>query len=250
MGAAVQGGILAGESSDILLLDVTPLNLGIRTLGDVMTTIVEANSTIPIDREQVFSTAADNQSSVEIEVLQGNRPMANDNKSLGKFFLDGIAPAPRGIPQIEVKFSISADGLLEVKATDKATGKEQHIRVESKTGLTDADIERMRAEAKEHEEEDKRKKEEADKINSADSLLFQTEKALKDAGDKITDEEKKPVEDALSNLRNALVEKKYDDLDNLTKAVTDAWYPLATKIYQGGASGNTQNPFEGSNPGA
>ena len=249
LGAAVQGGILAGENNDILLLDVTPLNLGIRTLGDVMTTIVEANTTIPVDKEQVFSTAVDNQPSVEIEVLQGNRPMANDNKSLGRFHLDGIAPAPRGVPQIAVKFSISADGLLEVTAQDKATGKEQHIRIESKSSLGDSDIERMKAEAKEHEEEDKKRKEEADKCNNADAMVFQIEKAMKDAGDKLTEDEKKPVEDALGKLRNALADKKLDDLDNLTKAVTDAWYPLATKLYQGNTSGNTQNPFGGFNPG-
>jgi molecular chaperone DnaK len=245
LGAAVQGGILAGENNDILLLDVTPLNLGIRTLGDVMTTIVEANTTIPVDKEQVFSTAVDNQPSVEIEVLQGNRPMANDNKSLGRFHLDGIAPAPRGVPQIAVKFSISADGLLDVTATDKATGKEQHIRIESKSGLSDSDIERMKAEAKEHEEEDKKRKEEADKYNNADAMLFQIEKAMKEAGDKLTEDEKKPVEDALGKLRNALVDKKIDELDGLMKAVTDAWYPLATKLYQGdsGSAG-------GFNPGA
>lgn len=248
LGAAVQGGILAGENNDILLLDVTPLNLGIRTLGDVMTTIVEANTTIPVDKEQVFSTAVDNQPSVEIEVLQGNRPMANDNKSLGRFHLDGIAPAPRGVPQIAVKFSISADGLLEVTAQDKATGKEQHIRIESKSSLSDSDIERMKAEAKEHEEDDKKRKEEADKCNNADAMVFQIEKAMKDAGDKLTEDEKKPVEDALGKLRNALVDKKIDELDNLMKAVTDAWYPLATKLYQGD-SGNTQNPFGGFNPG-
>lgn len=243
MGAAVQGGILAGEKSDMILLDCTPLNLGIATLGNVMTVLVPANTTIPVDKEETFSTAVDNQPSVEIVVLQGNRPMAGDNKCLGTFYLDGIAPAPRGVPQISVKFSIDANGLLTVTAKDKATGKEQQIRIESKSGLTDAEIERMRAEAEEHADEDKKKKEEADKINSADSLLFQTEKALKDAGDKITDEEKKPVEDALSNLRNALVEKKYDDLDNLTKAVTDAWYPLATKMYGGQQDGT--NPFGG-----
>ncbi len=231
LGAAVQGGILAGENTDILLLDVTPLNLGIRTLGDVMTTMIEANTTIPVDKEQVFSTASDNQPSVEIEVLQGNRPMANDNKVLGKFVLDGIAPAPRGIPQIAVKFSMSADGLLDVSATDKATGKEQHIRIESKSSLTDADIERMKNEAKAHEEEDKKRKEDADKLNSADALIFQVEKAMGEAGDKLTDDERKPVNEALESLKEAVKEKKYDELDTLMKTVTDFWYPLASKMY-------------------
>ena len=202
-----------------------------RTLGDVMTTMIEANTTIPVDKEQVFSTAADNQPSVEIEVLQGNRPMANDNKVLGKFVLDGIAPAPRGIPQIAVKFSMSADGLLDVSATDKATGKEQHIRIESKSSLTDADIERMKNEAKAHEEEDKKRKEDADKLNSADALIFQVEKAMGEAGDKLTDDEKKSVNEALEKLKEAVKEKKYDELDTLMKTVTDFWYPLASKMY-------------------
>ena len=251
VGAAVLGAQLGGDesASNILLLDVVPLSISIETLGGVATKMVEANTTVPVKKSQIFSTAVDNQPSISVRICQGERPMFGDNKLLGEFFLDGIAPAPRGVPQLEVTVDIDANSIMTVTAQDKATGKEQHIRIESKSSLSDSDIERMKAEAKEHEEEDKKRKEEADKYNNADAMVFQIEKAMKDAGDKLTEDEKKPVEEALGKLRNALADKKLDDLDNLTKAVTDAWYPLATKLYQGNTSGNTQNPFGGFNPG-
>ena len=242
LGAAVQGGILAGDNTDILLLDVTPLDLGIMVENGVMAKLIEANTTIPVEKEQIFTNAADNQPFATIDVRQGNRPMAEDNKQLGTFNIE-LPPVRRGEAQILVKFSIDVNGLMTVSAKDKATGKEQQIKIESKSSLTDADIERMRNEAKEHEEEDKKRKEQADKINNAESLLFQVEKAMGEAGDKLTDDDKTPVADACGKLRNALVEKKYDNLDELVKGLTDAWYPLAAKLYQND-SGNTQsNPF-------
>lgn len=251
VGAAVLGAQLGGDesASNILLLDVVPLSISIETLGGVATKMVEANTTVPVKKSQIFSTAVDNQPSISVRICQGERPMFSDNKLLGEFFLDGIAPAPRGVPQLEVTVDIDANSIMTVTAQDKATGKEQHIRIESKSSLSDSDIERMKDEAKEHEEEDKKRKEEADKYNNADAMVFQIEKAMKDAGDKLTEDEKKPVEDALGKLRNALADKKLDDLDNLTKAVTDAWYPLAMKLYQGNTSGDTQNPFGGFNQG-
>ena len=244
-GAAILGAQLGGDkdASDILLLDVVPLSISIETLGGVATKMVESNTTVPVKKSQIFSTAADNQPSISVRICQGERPMFNDNKLLGEFFLDGIAPAPRGVPQLEVTVDIDANSIMTVTAQDKATGKEQHIRIESKSSLSDSDIERMKAEAKEHEEEDKKRKEDADKLNSADSLIFQVEKAMGEAGDKLTELEKKPVIEAIENLRTACMEKKYDDIDSLTKTLTETWYPLATKLYQGDASGNTQNPF-------
>ena len=244
-GAAILGAQLGGDkdASDILLLDVVPLSISIETLGGVATKMVESNTTVPVKKSQIFSTAADNQPSISVRICQGERPMFNDNKLLGEFFLDGIAPAPRGVPQLEVTVDIDANSIMTVTAQDKATGKEQHIRIESKSSLSDSDIERMKAEAKEHEEEDKKRKEDADKLNSADSLIFQVEKAMGEAGDKLTELEKKPVIEAMENLRTACMEKKYDDIDSLTKTLTETWYPLATKLYQGNASGNTQNPF-------
>ena len=244
-GAAILGAQLGGDkdASDILLLDVVPLSISIETLGGVATKMVESNTTVPVKKSQIFSTAADNQRSITVRICQGERPMFNDNKLLGEFFLDGIAPAPRGVPQLEVTVDIDANSIMTVTAQDKATGKEQHIRIESKSSLSDSDIERMKAEAKEHEEEDKKRKEDADKLNSADSLIFQVEKAMGEAGDKLTELEKKPVIEAIENLRTACMEKRYDDIDSLTKTLTETWYPLATKLYQGNASGNTQNPF-------
>ena len=244
-GAAILGAQLGGDkdASDILLLDVVPLSISIETLGGVATKMVESNTTVPVKKSQIFSTAADNQPSISVRICQGERPMFNDNKLLGEFFLDGIAPAPRGVPQLEVTVDIDANSIMTVTAQDKATGKEQHIRIESKSSLSDSDIERMKAEAKEHEEEDKKRKEDADKLNSADSLIFQVEKAMGEAGDKLTELEKKPVIEAIENLRTACMEKRYDDIDSLTKTLTETWYPLATKLYQGNASGNTQNPF-------
>ena len=252
-GAAILGAQLGGDTSasNILLLDVVPLSISIETLGGVATKMVEANTTVPVKKSQIFSTAADNQPSISVRICQGERPMFNDNKLLGEFYLDGIAPAPRGIPQLEVTVDIDANSIMTVTAMDKATGKEQHIRIESKSSLSDSDIERMKAEAKEHEEEDKKRKEEIDKLNNADSMTFQVEKAMNDAGDKLTENEKKPVQEALDKLKEAVKDKKYDKLDALMKAVTDVWYPLAAKMYQGNTSGDT-NPFSnfgGFNPG-
>ena len=233
LGAAVQGSILAGENStDILLLDVTPLNLGIETLGGVMTTLIEANTTIPAKKSQVFSTAEDNQPAVTINILQGNRTMARDNKQIGLFNLDGIAPAPRGIPQIEVEFNIDSNGILSVKATDKATGKDQHITIQAKGGLSDEDIERMKKDAEEHAESDKKAKEEADKVNAAESAAFQIEKSMEELGDKVTEEEKAEIKPLIEDLRNAANERNVEKIDAAQKALQEKWFPIMTKIYQ------------------
>lgn len=233
LGAAVQGSILAGENStDILLLDVTPLNLGIETLGGVMTTLIEANTTIPAKKSQVFSTAEDNQPAVTINILQGNRTMARDNKQIGLFNLDGIAPAPRGIPQIEVEFNIDSNGILSVKATDKATGKDQHITIQAKGGLSDEDIERMKKDAEEHAESDKKAKEEADKVNAAESTAFQIEKSMEELGDKVTEEEKAEIKPLIEDLRNAANERNIEKIDIAQKALQEKWFPIMTKIYQ------------------
>lgn len=226
LGAAIQGGVLEGSVKDVLLLDVTPLTFGIETMGGVRTPLIERNTTVPVSRSQVFSTAADNQPSVQIHVLQGEREMAADNKSLGQFILDGIPPAPRGTPQIEVTFDIDASGILTVTAKDKATGKTQNIRIEASTGLSKDEIERMKKDAELHAEEDKRKKELIEARNMADTLSYTTEKALKDAGDKVTAEEKKPVEDALAELSKV---KNGDDLEAIKKA-TEALSQAAQKI--------------------
>lgn len=235
LGAAVQGGILAGENTDLLLLDVTPLNLGIETMGGVMTTVIEANTTIPAKKSQIFSTAVDNQPGVEISVLQGNRSMAKDNKQIGIFHLDGIAPAPAHVPQIEVTFDIDANGILSVSAKDKATDKEQHITIEAKGGLSDAEVERMKKEAEEFAEADKKEKENADKLNSADSFVFQISKAIESFGNKVTEEEKKELEPLIENLKKAVSDKKLEDIDAAQKALQDKWIPIATRIYQDGA---------------
>ena len=233
LGAAVQGSILAGENStDILLLDVTPLNLGIETLGGVMTTLIEANTTIPAKKSQVFSTAEDNQPAVTINILQGNRTMARDNKQIGLFNLDGIAPAPRGIPQIEVEFNIDSNGILSVKATDKATGKDQHITIQAKGGLSDEDIERMKKDAEEHAESDKKAKEEADKVNAAESTAFQIEKSMEELGDKVTEEEKSEIKPLIEDLRNAANERNIEKIDTAQKALQEKWCPIMMKIYQ------------------
>ena len=248
LGAAVQGSILAGEnSSDILLLDVTPLNLGIETLGGVMTTLIEANTTIPAKKSQIFSTAEDNQPAVTINILQGNRTMAKDNKQIGLFNLDGIAPAPRGIPQIEVEFNIDSNGILSVKATDKATGKDQHITIQAKGGLSGEDIERMKKDAEEHAESDKKAKEEADKVNAAESAAFQIEKSMEELGDKVTEEEKAEIKPLIENLRNAAKEKDIEKIDAAQKALQEKWFPIMTKIYQAqqqGAQAGAENPEE------
>ena len=217
VGAAIQGGVLAGDVKDVLLLDVTPLSLGIETLGGVMTKLIESNTTIPVHKDQVFSTAADNQPSVEIRVLQGERPMAKDNKQIGVFHLDGIAPAPRGIPQIEVSFDIDTNGILSVSAKDKATGKEQKIRIEASSGLSDEEIQRMRDEAKANEAADKAEKERVDKINNADALCFQVEKFLKENADKIPADKKSALETPLNSLKEAVKTQNVADIDRYTE---------------------------------
>ncbi len=232
MGAAIQGGVLEGSVKDVLLLDVTPLTLGIETMGGVRTALIERNTTIPASKSQTFSTAADNQPSVEIHVLQGEREMAADNKSLGRFILDGIPPAPRGIPQVEVTFDIDASGILSVTAKDKATNKSQSIRIEASTGLKDEEIERMKKDAELHAEEDKHKKELVEARNIADTLSYTTQKAIKDAGDKLTEDEKKPVEEALAELDKV---KNGDDLEAIKKAsetLSEAAQKIGEKLYK------------------
>lgn len=232
MGAAIQGGVLAGDVQDVVLLDVTPLNLGLETMGGVMTTLIDANTTIPTKRTEIFSTAVDNQPGVQINVLQGNRPMANQNKQIGLFHLDGIAPAPAHVPQIEVTFDIDSNGILSVSAIDKATGKEQNIRIEAKSGLSQEEIERMKREAEENAEADRKLREEVEKLNIADSFAFSIEKALGEAGDKVTEEEKTDITAKLEEFRTAIKEKKMEDLERIQKELQEKWYPIATKLYQ------------------
>ena len=246
IGASIQGGVLAGDVKDVLLLDVTPLSLGIETLGGVMTKLIESNTTIPTHKSQVFSTAADNQPSVEIHVLQGERPMAKDNKEIGLFHLDGIAPAPRGIPQIGVTFDIDANGILNVSAKDKATGKEQNIRIEASSGLSDDEIQRMRDEAKANEAADKEAKEKVDKINNADALCFQSDKNLKDYGDKIPADKKSAIESALGSLKEAVKNQNISDIDRYTEELTKAWNAASedmNRAAQAGAQQGPQNPY-------
>ena len=246
IGASIQGGVLAGDVKDVLLLDVTPLSLGIETLGGVMTKLIESNTTIPTHKSQVFSTAADNQPSVEIHVLQGERPMAKDNKEIGVFHLDGIAPAPRGIPQIEVTFDIDANGILNVSAKDKATGKEQNIRIEASSGLSEDEIQRMRDEAKANEAADKEAKEKVDKINNADALCFQSDKNLKDYGDKIPADKKSAIESALGSLKEAVKNQNISDIDRYTEELTKAWNAASedmNRAAQAGAQQGPQNPY-------
>ena len=250
IGASIQGGVLAGDVKDVLLLDVTPLSLGIETLGGVMTKLIDSNTTIPAKKSQVFSTAADNQPSVQVRVLQGERPMAKDNKLIGEFNLDGIAPAPRGIPQIEVTFNIDANGILNVSATDKATGKAQNIRIEASSGLSDAEIQRMRDEAKANEAADKEAKERVEKINNADAMVFQTEKNLKEYGDKIPAEKKSAIEAANQNLKKAVDEKNLADIDRYNAELEAAWHAASedmAKAAQAGQAGpqGPQGPFQG-----
>ena len=232
VGAAIQGAVLTGEVKDVLLLDVTPLSLGIETMGGVMTTLIASNTTIPSKKSEVFSTAADNQPGVQIHVLQGERPMAKDNKSLGVFNLDGIPPAPRGVPQIEVTFDIDANGLLHVSAKDKGTGKEQKIRVEAGSGLSKDEIEKMKAEAKANEATDKAEKEKVEKINTADSLIFQTEKQLKEYGDKISADKKAPIEAALSKLKDAHKAQDIAAIDAAMNEMNTAWTAASEEIYK------------------
>ena len=242
VGAAIQGGVLTGEVKDVLLLDVTPLSLGIETMGGVMTKLIESNTTIPSKKSETFSTASDSQPSVEIHVLQGERPMARDNRTIGRFHLDGIPPAPRGIPQIEVTFDIDANGILHVSAKDKGTNKEQKIRIEASSGLTDAEIQKMKQEAQAHAEEDKKVKERAEKINQADSLIFQTEKQMKEYGDKLSDNNKNAINGALEKLKEA--HKNQDDvaIDTAMAALNGAWQAASQEMYQATNAG--------ANPGA
>ncbi|MFO7257978.1 MAG: molecular chaperone DnaK [Bacteroidota bacterium] len=239
VGAAIQGGVLTGEVKDVLLLDVTPLSLGIETLGGVFTKLIEANTTIPTKKSEVFSTASDNQPSVEIHVLQGERPMAKDNRTIGRFHLDGIPPAPRGIPQIEVTFDIDANGILHVSAKDKGTGKEQKIRIEASSGLTEAEIERMKQEAQANAEADRQARERVEKINQADSMIFQTEKQLKEYGDKLSEGNKSAINAALEKLRKAHGAQDVPGIDAALAELNTAWQAASAEMYQAssGAAG-------------
>ncbi|MBB1138906.1 molecular chaperone DnaK [Myroides sp. WP-1] len=254
IGAAIQGGVLTGDVKDVLLLDVTPLSLGIETMGGVFTKLIDANTTIPTKKSQVFSTAADNQPSVEIHVLQGERPMANDNKTIGRFHLDGIPPAQRGVPQIEVTFDIDANGIIKVSATDKGTGKSHDIRIEASSGLTEEEIERMKKEAEANADADKRAKESADKINEADAMIFQTDKQLKEFGDKLSAANKTAIEGALEELKKAYETKDVatitpalDKINEAWKAASEEMYKAQAEAQQGGAQ--DAQPNQGANQG-
>ena len=232
VGAAIQGGVLTGDVKDVLLLDVTPLSLGIETMGGVLTKLIDANTTIPTKKSQVFSTAADNQPSVEIHVLQGERPMSADNKTIGRFHLDGIPPAPRGTPQIEVTFDIDANGLIQVTALDKATNKSQDIRIEASSGLTEEEIDKMKKEAEANAEADLKAKEEVDTLNSADAMIFQTEKQFKEFGDKLSDDKKKPIEDALEVLKKAYEAKDVAAIAPALESINEAWKNASEEMYK------------------
>lgn len=251
LGAAIQGGVLSGDVKDVLLLDVTPLSLGIETMGNVFDIVIEANSTIPTKKTKTYSTAADNQPSVEIHILQGERPMARDNRSVGRFILDGIPPAPRGVPQIEVTFDMDANGILKVMAKDKGTGKEQNIRIEASTGLSQEEIAKMKAEAAANADADKQAKERAEKLNMADSLIFQTEKQLKEIGDKIPADKKASIESALNDLKDAHKMQDISKIDQASEVMNNAWQAASQDIYQAqqnaGGSDDANQESTGSN---
>ena len=239
VGAAIQGGVFTGDVKDVLLLDVTPLSLGIETMGNVMTKLIEANTTIPTKKSQVFSTAADNQPAVDIRIAQGERPMYPDNKEIGRFQLADIPPAPRGTPQIEVTFDIDANGILNVAAKDKATGKEQNIRIEASSGLTEQEIEKMKKDAEANAEADAKAKESVDKLNSADAMIFQTEKQLKEFGDKLSDDKKKPIEEALEELKKSYESKDLDKIDPALEKINEVWKAASEEMYKAQQQGQT-----------
>jgi molecular chaperone DnaK len=251
VGAAIQGGVLTGEVKDVLLLDVTPLSLGIETMGGVMTRLIESNTTIPSKKSEVFSTASDSQPSVEIHVIQGERPLAKDNRTIGRFHLDGIPPAPRGTPKIEVTFDIDANGILHVSAKDQGTGKEQKIRIEASSGLTDAEIQKMKQEAQANADSDKKEKEKIEKINLADNQIFQTEKQLKEYGDKLSDNNKGAINGALEKLKEAHKSQDLANIDTAMAALNAAWQAASQEMYAASGAGAQAGaaPGDGGAPG-